>query len=117
MFIVRVNRFLGFTLLEIIMAVAILSTMAIAIYRFVESNIIAIRVSSDTVAADARYDGLREVLANQWQSLAPGKGSLLGASRVPTWKGISPRSSAAFIADPGRRVWHAARPGFRRGRA
>ena len=78
MFIVRVNRFLGFTLLEIIMAVAILSTMAIAIYRFVESNMIAIRVSSDVVAADARYDGLREVLANQWQTLAPGKGALLG---------------------------------------
>ena len=60
------------------MAVAILATMAIAIYRFVESNMIAIRVSSDIVAADARYDGLRDVLANEWQSLAPGKGALLG---------------------------------------
>jgi len=68
----------GFTLLEIVMAVAILATMAIAIYRFVESNMIAIRVSSDIVAADARYDGLRDVLANEWQSLAPGKGALLG---------------------------------------
>jgi prepilin-type N-terminal cleavage/methylation domain-containing protein len=82
MFIVRVNRFLGFTLLEIIMAVAILATMAIAIYRFVESNIIAIRVSSDTIAADARYDGLRDVLAHEWQSLPQslpsGKPILLG---------------------------------------
>ena len=78
MFIVRVNNRRGFTLLEIVMAVAILATMAIAIYRFVESNMIAIRVSSDIVAADARYDGLRDVLANEWQSLAPGKGALLG---------------------------------------
>lgn len=78
MFIARVNRQRGFTLLEIIMAVAILATMAIAIYRFVQSNIVAIRLSSDTIAAEARYDGLRDVLAQQWQSLPPGKGALLG---------------------------------------
>ena len=60
------------------MAVAILATMAIAIYRFVQSNLVAIRLSSDAIAADARYDGLREVLAQEWQSLPPGKGALLG---------------------------------------
>jgi len=60
------------------MAVAILATMAVAIYRFVQSNLIAIRLSSETLASEARYDGLREVLAAQWQSLAPGKGALLG---------------------------------------
>lgn len=78
MFTGRANQERGFTLLEIIMAVAILATMAIAIYRFVQSNMIAIRLSSETIAADARYDGLREVLSHQWQSLAPGKGALLG---------------------------------------
>ena len=78
MFIVPVNRRRGFTLLEIIMAVAILATMAVAIYRFVQSNMIAIRLSSETLAADARYDGLREVLAQQWQSLSAGNGALLG---------------------------------------
>ncbi|HXP34341.1 MAG TPA: prepilin-type N-terminal cleavage/methylation domain-containing protein [Chthoniobacterales bacterium] len=78
MFIVPVNRRRGFTLLEIIMAVAILATMALAIYRFVQSNLIAIRLSSEANAADARYDGLREVLAAQWQSLPSGKGALLG---------------------------------------
>src|SRR5262249_49153988 len=78
MFIARANRKRGFTLLEIIMAVAILATMAIAIYRFVQSNIVAIRLSSDTIAAEAVYDGLRDVLAQQWQSLPPGKGALLG---------------------------------------
>jgi prepilin-type N-terminal cleavage/methylation domain-containing protein len=78
MFIARVDRERGFTLLEIIMAIAILATMAIAIYRFVQSNMVAIRLSSESVAADARYDGLREVLAQQWQSLPSGKGALLG---------------------------------------
>jgi prepilin-type N-terminal cleavage/methylation domain-containing protein len=78
MFIVPVNRRRGFTLLEIIMAVAILATMALAIYRFVQANLIAIRLSSETLASEARYDGLREVLAAQWQSLPSGKGALLG---------------------------------------
>src|SRR5438132_842585 len=80
MFIVRVNRKRAFTLLEIIMAVAILATMALAIYRFVQSNIVAIRLSSEATAADAHYDGLREVLMAQWQSLPSGKGALLGDS-------------------------------------
>lgn len=78
MFIDPVNRRRGFTLLEIIIAVAIMATMALAIYRFVQSNLVAIHVSSDAIAADARYDGLREVLTTQWQSLPAGRGALLG---------------------------------------
>jgi prepilin-type N-terminal cleavage/methylation domain-containing protein len=78
MFTVPVDRRRGFTLLEIIIAVAILATMALSVYRFVQSNLVAIRVSSDAIAADARYDGLREVLTAQWQSLSPGNGALLG---------------------------------------
>jgi prepilin-type N-terminal cleavage/methylation domain-containing protein len=78
MFTVRVDRRRGFTLLEIIIAVAIMATMSMSIYRFVQSNLVAIRVSSDAIASDARYDGLREVLLAQWQSLSPGNGALLG---------------------------------------
>ena len=78
MFIDPVNRRRGFTLLEIIIAVAIMATMALAIYRFVQSNLVAIHVSSDALAADARYDGLREVLTTQWQSLPAGRAALLG---------------------------------------
>ena len=78
MFIGRAKRQRAFTLLEIIMAVAILATMALAIYRFVQANMTAIRLSSDALAADARYDGLRAVLTYEWQSLPPGKGALLG---------------------------------------
>ncbi len=68
----------GFTLLEVMLAVAILSMMALAIYRFVQSNLIAIRVSSEASAADVRYNGLGDLLTGQWQSLAPGTGALLG---------------------------------------
>jgi len=83
MFIVPVvNRRRGFTLLEIVMAVAILATMALAIYRFVQSNMVAIRLSSETLASEARYDGLRELLAAEWQSLPKSlpaeKGALFG---------------------------------------
>jgi prepilin-type N-terminal cleavage/methylation domain-containing protein len=78
MFIAQVDRRRGFTLLEIIIAVAILATMAMSIYRFVQSNLVAIRVSSEAISSDARYDGLRAVLTAQWQSLPAGKGALLG---------------------------------------
>ena len=72
------GRIRGFTLLEITLAVTILAMMSLAIYRFVQSNLIAIRVSSDANAADARYEGLRDLLTAQWQSLPPGHGALLG---------------------------------------
>jgi prepilin-type N-terminal cleavage/methylation domain-containing protein len=68
----------GFTLLEIMLAVAILGVMSMAIYRFVESNIMALRLSSEATAADAAYAGLRDLLTTQWQSLAPGTGALIG---------------------------------------
>lgn len=71
-------RHRAFTLLEIMMAVAILGMMALAIYRFVQANITAMRLSSQATLADSRYDALREILMNQLQSLPPGSGALLG---------------------------------------
>jgi prepilin-type N-terminal cleavage/methylation domain-containing protein len=68
----------GFTLLEIMLAAAILAGMSLAIYRFVQSNILALRISSEITASDARYDALRDLLMTQWQSLAPGSGALTG---------------------------------------
>ena len=59
----------GFTLIEIMLAVAILGMMSVAIFRFVQSNMIALQLSSDTAAADAQYDGLRDLLTVEWQSL------------------------------------------------
>ena len=68
----------GFTLLEIMLAVAILGMMALAIFRFVQTNITALRFSTETAAADAQYDGLRDLLTTQWQSLSPLRAKMFG---------------------------------------
>jgi prepilin-type N-terminal cleavage/methylation domain-containing protein len=68
----------AFTLLEIMLAVAILGMMALAVYRFVQSNIIALRLSTEANVADAGYAGLRDLLTVQWQGLSPGAGALTG---------------------------------------
>jgi prepilin-type N-terminal cleavage/methylation domain-containing protein len=74
----RQLRRAGFTLLEIMMAVAILAMMSLAIYRFVQSNIVALQVSSATNAADAQYTTFANLIATEWQSLPTGRGALTG---------------------------------------
>ena len=74
----RLTRVFAFTLLEIMLAVIILGMMSLAIYRFVQANITAMRISSEADAMEARYDGLRELLTQQLQSLPPGTGALAG---------------------------------------
>jgi prepilin-type N-terminal cleavage/methylation domain-containing protein len=68
----------GFTLLEIILATAILGLMAVAIFRFVQSNIVALRLSATENMEQARYNGLLDLLTSQWQSLPTGIGALTG---------------------------------------
>ena len=68
----------GFTLLEIMLAVGILGLMSVAIFRFVQSTMIALRLSSDTVATDSQYDGLRDLLTSEWQSLGPIRSKMYG---------------------------------------
>jgi type II secretory pathway component PulJ len=68
----------GFTLLEIMLAVGILGLMSLAIFRFVQSNMTALRLSSDTAARDSQYDGLRELLTAEWQSLNPIRARMIG---------------------------------------
>jgi prepilin-type N-terminal cleavage/methylation domain-containing protein len=72
-----VNR-CAFTLLEIMLAVAILGMMSLAIFRFVQANLIALQLSSGTAAEDAQYDGLRDLLTAQWQSLSPMRANMIG---------------------------------------
>src|SRR5262249_19473042 len=72
------SRACGFTLLEIMLAVAILGMMAVAIFRFVQTNLTALQFSSDTAVADAQYDGLRDLLTTQWQSLSPLRAKMMG---------------------------------------
>lgn len=68
----------AFTLLEIMLAVAILGMMSLAVYRFVQTNITALRISSETNATDAQYSGFLNLLTAQWQSLPSGTGALVG---------------------------------------
>jgi prepilin-type N-terminal cleavage/methylation domain-containing protein len=68
----------GFTLLEIMLAVAILGMMAMVIYRFVASNIIVMRISSEENAAEARYTGFIRLITAQLQDLPNGVGALSG---------------------------------------
>ena len=72
------KRSRAFTLLEITLAVAILAMMSLVIYRFVQTNLIALRVSAEGNAKDESYSGLLNLLTAQLQTLVPGEGSLLG---------------------------------------
>ncbi|HJZ79167.1 MAG TPA: prepilin-type N-terminal cleavage/methylation domain-containing protein [Pyrinomonadaceae bacterium] len=72
------HRYGGFTLLEITLAVAILGMMALAIFRFVSSNLVAVRLSTELSEVDASYSALARVLTDQFQELPPGQGMLLG---------------------------------------
>jgi type II secretory pathway pseudopilin PulG len=80
MSIARVDRPGGpaFTLLEITLAVAILGMMALAIYRFVSTNLTAVRLSTEINETDVRYEGLANLLIQQLQTLTPGQGALAG---------------------------------------
>jgi len=74
----RSLRIPGFTLLEIMLAVGILGLMSLAIFRFVQSNMTALRLSADTAAMDSQYDGLRDLLTTEWQSLSPARAKMVG---------------------------------------
>ncbi len=80
MFIVRADRGVrrAFTLLEITLAVAILGMMALAIFRFVSANVVAVRLSTEINEIDAGYGGLERLLTDQLRDLPPGQGTLLG---------------------------------------
>jgi prepilin-type N-terminal cleavage/methylation domain-containing protein len=68
----------GFTLLEIMLAVGILGLMSLAIFRFVQSTMTALHLSSDIAARDSQYDGLRDLLTEEWQSLSPQRAKMYG---------------------------------------
>lgn len=88
----------AFTLLEIMFAVVILAMMSVAIYRFVQSNLTALRVSAEVNATDARYSGFESLLATQWQSLPAGTGALLGE---PFKLNERPRDEITWVSSAG----------------
>lgn len=88
----------GFTLLEITFAVLIMAMMSLAIYRFVQSNLTALRISAEVNAIDARYSGFESLLSTQWQTLPPGTGALLGE---PFKTNEQPRDEITWVSGPG----------------
>ena len=81
MFTVPVERKVrrgAFTLLEIMLAVAILGLMALSIYRFVGANLVAVRASTEVDEVDARYDAFAALLTAQLRDLPAGQGALQG---------------------------------------
>lgn len=88
----------AFTLLEISLAVAILAMMSLSIYRFVQTNLMAMRVSADQTAVDAQYSGLVSLLTAQWQALPNGVGALTGE---PFKFGDKPRDEITWTCSAG----------------
>ncbi len=88
----------AFTLLEIMLAVGILGMMSLAIYRFVQTSITALRIQTETSLIDAQYSGFANLLSSEWQSLTPGQGALLGE---PFKFGDRPRDEVTWIATAG----------------
>ena len=68
----------GFTLLEIVLAAAIMGLLTMAIFRFVQTNLAVVQISAAESADDARYTGLLGLLTAQLQSLPTGVGALAG---------------------------------------
>jgi Type II secretion system (T2SS), protein J len=64
----------------------------------VQSNLISMRISSETNLADANYDGLRDLLTAQWQNLPAGDGRLTGE---PFKFGNRPRDEITWVSDAG----------------
>lgn len=88
----------AFTLFEITLAVLILSMMSLAIYRFVQSNMTALRISAEVNSVDARYSGFESLLATQWQSLPAGVGALVGE---PFKLNERPRDEITWVTSAG----------------
>ena len=88
----------GFTLFEITLAVMILAMMSLAIYRFVDANLTALRVSAEVNAIDARYSAFESLLATQWQTLPAGVGALLGE---PFKLNDRPRDEITWVCSAG----------------
>ena len=88
----------AFTLLEITLAVLILGMMSLAIYRFVQSNLTALRVSALVNEIDARYSGFESLLATHWQSLPAGTGALVGE---PLKLNERPRDEITWVSSAG----------------
>ncbi|MDP9291442.1 MAG: prepilin-type N-terminal cleavage/methylation domain-containing protein [Verrucomicrobiota bacterium] len=77
MFTAHVRR--GFTLLEVVLAVAIMAMVALSIYPFIQLNLVAIKRSTEFSREDSAMHGLIAAIQTQLVALPAGRqGALLG---------------------------------------
>jgi type II secretion system protein J len=67
----------GFTLLEVMLAVAVMALVAFSIYRFVEVDLQAIKISTDDTTQKGALQALVAVLQEEFCNLPPSQSSAL----------------------------------------
>lgn len=81
MSIAHVRR--GFTLLEVVLAVAIMALVALSIYPFIELNLVAIKRSTEFSRQESAMRGLVAAIQTQLAALPGGRqGALLGEAHL-----------------------------------
>ncbi len=73
----RQSRRAAFTLLEIMIAVMIVALMMVAVYRFVQTNLTAIQLSTELSDEKQSLEGLVSFIQNQLNNLPPGNPNVL----------------------------------------
>src|SRR5215210_6315232 len=95
----RRQRLAAFTLLEVVLAVAIIAMMTFSIYRFVEGSLDAIAFSTRQSTEDAAMQALISVLQAQLNNLPQAQpGVLLGE---PHKFGSKPSDEMQWTSGPG----------------
>lgn len=73
----RQPRHAAFTLFEIMIAVVIVAMMMLTVYRFVQSNLTAIRISTEISEEKQSLTGLVNFIQDQLNNLPPGNPNVL----------------------------------------
>lgn len=93
------RRKTGFTLLEVMLAVAILGLIAISIYRFVITTVSAVRISSEKIRDTVLMEAFTHYLREQMQALPTGRpGALFGEAH--RFDGV-PSDELRWVCGPG----------------
>lgn len=95
----------AFTLLEVMLAVAIMALVGISIFQFVDTNVAAIRIASESAAAETAQQTLVATLQTELNSLPTNRpGALLGEAHK---FGELPSDEMTWIATAGNGLFDA----------
>jgi len=95
----RLLRKRAFTLLEVMLAVAILALIAVSIFRFVMATVTAVQVSSEQIRDTVLMEAFSHYLREQMQALPPGRqGAIIGEAH--RFDGVS-TDELRWVCGPG----------------